>query len=187
MIALDERCFDAHLRQGLLPQRRSRRSQQPLPDRAAWSAPLDRYGLDGNQLWIAAPRSMVVLFMGLIVTGLFTFGEASAQILTGPLVVAQLQDWPGAKPMSTAPVAAAPPATSNDNSVASGNPLWAIPVASFTATRERPLFSPSRRPPPPVAVVKVAASAPPPPPKPAEPEKASRRCHAVPHSPGAGA
>ena len=73
--------------------------------------------------------------------------------------------------MSTAPVAAAPPATSNDNSIASGNPLWAIPVASFTATRERPLFSPSRRPPPPVAVVKVAASAPPPPPKPAEPEK----------------
>jgi general secretion pathway protein N len=29
------------------------------------------------------------------------------------------------------------------------NPLWAIPIATLTATRERPIFSPSRRPPPP--------------------------------------
>ena len=28
------------------------------------------------------------------------------------------------------------------------NPLWAIMIASLTATRERPIFSPSRRPPP---------------------------------------
>jgi len=28
------------------------------------------------------------------------------------------------------------------------NPLWAIPIASLTAARERPIFSPSRRPPP---------------------------------------
>ena len=27
------------------------------------------------------------------------------------------------------------------------NPLWAVPIASLTATRERPIFSPSRRPP----------------------------------------
>jgi general secretion pathway protein N len=40
-----------------------------------------------------------------------------------------------------------------------GNPLWGIPLRVLTATRERPLFSPSRRPPaPPV----VAAPAPPP-------------------------
>jgi hypothetical protein len=30
-----------------------------------------------------------------------------------------------------------------------GNPLWRIPVGSLSATRERPLFSASRRPPPP--------------------------------------
>jgi len=37
----------------------------------------------------------------------------------------------------------------------SGNPLWAIPLATLTNTRQRPLFSPSRRPPapPPVAAV----------------------------------
>ncbi len=35
------------------------------------------------------------------------------------------------------------------------NPLWAVPIASLTATRERPIFSPSRRPP---AVVAAPAS-----------------------------
>jgi general secretion pathway protein N len=29
-----------------------------------------------------------------------------------------------------------------------GNPLWAVPLRSLSITRERPLFSPSRRPPP---------------------------------------
>src|SRR4051794_9583272 len=33
----------------------------------------------------------------------------------------------------------------------SGNPLWAIPLKSLSFTRERPLFTPSRRPPAPVA------------------------------------
>jgi hypothetical protein len=51
-----------------------------------------------------------------------------------------------------------------------GNPLWAIPLKSLTFTRDRPLFTPSRRPPsPPVAYVE-----PPRPivlPKPAEPER----------------
>jgi general secretion pathway protein N len=31
-----------------------------------------------------------------------------------------------------------------------GNPLWAIPLSKLTATRERPIFLPSRRPPAPV-------------------------------------
>jgi general secretion pathway protein N len=46
----------------------------------------------------------------------------------------------------------------------SANPLWAIPLTTLSNTRERPIFSPSRRPPPPrdlpVAVVRAA-----PPPK----------------------
>lgn len=52
---------------------------------------------------------------------------------------------------------------------AKGNPLWGIPLHSLSATRERPLFSPSRRPPPKV----VAAPPPPPPPKPAPPARPS--------------
>ena len=51
-----------------------------------------------------------------------------------------------------------------------GNPLWGIPISALDATRERPVFSASRRPPmPPVVAERVVA--PPPPPKPAEPEQ----------------
>jgi general secretion pathway protein N len=51
-----------------------------------------------------------------------------------------------------------------------GNPLWGIPIDALDATRERPVFSASRRPPmPPVVAQRVTA--PPPPPKPAEPEQ----------------
>jgi general secretion pathway protein N len=51
-----------------------------------------------------------------------------------------------------------------------GNPLWGIPIDALDATRERPIFSVSRRPPmPPVVAQRVAA--PPPPPKPSEPEQ----------------
>ena len=45
------------------------------------------------------------------------------------------------------------------------NPLWAIPLSALTATRTRPLFTPSRRAPAPaVASVPVAAPRPPAPP-----------------------
>lgn len=53
--------------------------------------------------------------------------------------------------------------------VAIGNPLWGIPIESLHATRERPLFSPSRRPPAPAVIsapVQVKAAPPPPPSKP---------------------
>jgi general secretion pathway protein N len=46
----------------------------------------------------------------------------------------------------------------------SGNPLWAVPLAVLHETRERPIFSASRRPPAP-PVVAVAVEAPPPPPR----------------------
>ena len=53
----------------------------------------------------------------------------------------------------------------------SGNPLWAVPLRALSATRDRPLFSASRRPPPPVvfALASVPA-APPATAKPAEPD-----------------
>jgi general secretion pathway protein N len=50
-----------------------------------------------------------------------------------------------------------------------GNPLWGIPVSALTATRERPIFSPTRRPPAPPPEPVPAAETPPPPP--AEPEQ----------------
>jgi general secretion pathway protein N len=46
-----------------------------------------------------------------------------------------------------------------------GNPLWAVPLSALMATRDRPLFSASRRPPPPPVIASPTApvKAPPPP------------------------
>ena len=44
----------------------------------------------------------------------------------------------------------------------SGNPLWAIPLSALTATRERPLFLPSRRAPAPAVAGTPVVVAPPP-------------------------
>ena len=53
-----------------------------------------------------------------------------------------------------------------------GNPLWGVPLSALTATRERPLFTPSRRAPAPAVAGPVAAApAPPPAPPPAERER----------------
>ena len=53
---------------------------------------------------------------------------------------------------------------------AQGNPLWSIPVKTLTATRDRPIFSPSRRPPP-APVIAAPQVSPPPVSKPIEPER----------------
>jgi general secretion pathway protein N len=72
-------------------------------------------------------------------------------------------------PLMLSPDAAAPlPSTAEP--ALQGNPLWGIPLNALRATRERPLFTPSRRPPMPAAI------APPPEPvktvaAPAEPEQ----------------
>jgi hypothetical protein len=113
-----------------------------------------------------------VVLIGLFGLGLFVVGDAKAQVSTAPRAVDQLQDMPAPKPKSAAAGPAAPSATSTAETVPSSNPLWTIPLASLTATRERPVFSPSRHPPPPVVVAKAPPPPPPPPPpKPAEPEK----------------
>jgi hypothetical protein len=52
----------------------------------------------------------------------------------------------------------------------SGNPLWGIPLRVLTATRERPLFSPSRRPPAPPAVAAPVVPRPVAVPTPREPD-----------------
>jgi hypothetical protein len=56
-----------------------------------------------------------------------------------------------------------------------GNPLWSMPLTALSDTRERPIFSPSRRPPPPpvVAAPYVAPAPPQQPPAPPEPDHPS--------------
>ncbi len=72
----------------------------------------------------------------------------------------------------TAPAQAieVPSAPMRGGARSANNPLWAIPLAALSGTRERPIFSSSRRPPPAIAlapVVKPVAVAP----KPREPER----------------
>jgi general secretion pathway protein N len=63
------------------------------------------------------------------------------------------------KPLDQPPPNAAKP-------LPSGNPLWSIPLSVLSPTRERPVFSASRRPPPSAVAAPPAApvAAPPPPP-----------------------
>jgi len=76
--------------------------------------------------------------------------------------------------------AAAPPAVDasrptelTTDAPLAANPLWGIPLGSLAATRERPIFSPSRRPPPPVLAAVIATPAPPRPPPAAVPDHPS--------------
>jgi general secretion pathway protein N len=54
---------------------------------------------------------------------------------------------------------------------AAGNPLWGMPLRQLSMTRDRPIFSPSRRPPPPPMPAFVAPVAVRTPAKPPEPER----------------
>src|SRR5271169_3507423 len=55
-----------------------------------------------------------------------------------------------------------PDVTAKPTETPAANPLWAIPLGALTATRTRPLFTPSRHAPTPVvASVPVAAPRPP--------------------------
>jgi hypothetical protein len=109
-------------------------------------------------------RALVLLI------GLFMIGDAAAQVVTAPPVVDPRQDMVALKPGSATATVAAPPAIPAAERVAGGNPLWTIPLGSLNVTRERPVFTPSRR--PPAAVIAKAAPMPvAAPPKPPEPEK----------------
>jgi hypothetical protein len=117
-------------------------------------------------------RATIVLLAGMLVGG-------AAALAATPPVAAEPRD--GAlglvgtaavpTPAAVPPARATAPAQASAERVPSGNPLWAIPLRQLSATRERPLFAPSRRPPPPVVAYQLASVPSSPPPKPAEPEK----------------
>jgi hypothetical protein len=77
---------------------------------------------------------------------------------------------PPADPVTTVRVVApsAPPVQTP-----SANPLWGIPLAQLSGTRERPIFSASRRPPPVAAIAETAPVKPPPRKKEIEPPQLS--------------
>lgn len=93
--------------------------------------------------------------------------ETDAPVDAGPVATGADAAGP-LRPAAVEPVdttANAPPP--NLHPAPSGNPLWAVPLKQLSVTRERPIFSPSRRPPP--AAVAAAPYVPSPaPPKPVE-------------------
>lgn len=85
--------------------------------------------------------SRVLLVLALVIAAFAGIDAALAQ--AGPQA-AKPQPRVGLRP-DQAGVSPTLPATV---AAAAGNPLWSISLATLSATRERPIFSPSRRPPP---------------------------------------
>jgi hypothetical protein len=83
--------------------------------------------------------------------GLSDVGQAA-----GSLAVTAVPLTP---PVTTVRIVA-PPTGPAPERAQSANPLWAIPLAQLSATRERPIFSPSRRPPPSAAAETSIVKAP---------------------------
>ena len=82
----------------------------------------------------------------------------SARDSAGPPGLGEVEQFPitpRAAPPAP-PVLAQPVAPQAQN----GNPLWGVPLRTLSATRERPIFSPSRRPPPEAVAVAPAAPVP---------------------------
>jgi hypothetical protein len=87
----------------------------------------------------------------------------AAVLVAAPLAtIAHASDTPG---MSVRADLGPPPRVKSgelDRAPFSGNPLWVIPLQELSSTRDRPLFSPSRRPPPPPVVERPYVPPPPP-------------------------
>ena len=74
-----------------------------------------------------------------------------------PFAATAIAQAPGTPGLSVrADLGATPRITSGelDGAPPGGNPMWAIPLKDLSQTRDRPIFTPSRRPPPPVVAEK---------------------------------
>jgi len=95
---------------------------------------------------------------------------AAAVIAIAPLATPAVTE-PDPDPVPVLSPPQGPAAAKNRGPQQLANPLWAIPLKQLTLTRERPIFSPSRRPPPPAVANAPVVRPPPRPAPPPEPEK----------------
>jgi hypothetical protein len=77
---------------------------------------------------------------------------------TRPSGLPDISAVPAAEPATTVRVIAAPAAPAR---TPSANPLWGVPLNQLSGTRDRPIFSPSRRPSPAAVAVEAAPIKPP--------------------------
>jgi hypothetical protein len=85
-----------------------------------------------------------------------------AAVLVAATLAVHASDTPGMSVRADLGPAPRVKAAEPDRAPLSGNPLWVIPLRELSTTRDRPLFSPSRRPPPPPVVEKPYVPPPPP-------------------------
>jgi general secretion pathway protein N len=116
----------------------------------------------------------VAAFTGLVITGDFSCAAINA---SGVDPSDQLNGAPSSLAIGTELGASGnvgtEPGAAGKDSPTSANPLWAIPLGSLTATRDRPVFSPSRRVPAPAVAAAPVEPAKPvyvPPPEPEKPQ-----------------
>lgn len=100
-----------------------------------------------------SPRPKSVTRSVATLLGLATFGAAAMAAIGEPDAKPAPALTNSAKPIQ-------PNKSEPAHETAAGNPLWAIPIKDLDGTRERPLFSPTRRPPAP-PVFTLAAAQPP--------------------------
>lgn len=103
--------------------------------------------------WLVLSLHAAAAATAAITTDALDAGIAEETRLGGPLPSSS------SEPVTSVRVVAPPPTPERS---LSANPLWAIPLMRLSGTRDRPIFSPSRRPPP--VVASEPAPAPPPPP-----------------------
>lgn len=122
---------------------------------------------------------LVAVFIGGLAMGNVPAHAVNAPVTVDPHAADPREDLFASKPKSPTPALAPPPvSTAVERPSAqpaaerglSDNPLWAIPLRRLTASRERPLFAPTRHPPA-LAVAPPAPAPIAPPPRPVEAEK----------------
>jgi general secretion pathway protein N len=107
----------------------------------------------------------VMRLLGILLASLCALAATAAadpiDELARPAPEAQVVSAPATEGIGVADTAGPPKAPRTPDSGAesrAGNPLWTVPLRALSATRERPLFSASRR--PPIVAVPTAAAPP---------------------------
>jgi general secretion pathway protein N len=108
----------------------------------------------------AAAHSRLELTQAALDTNTLQGGIGSPEPMPGAVV-----------PIDPSPGDVRPPSPARPARELRGNPLWGIGLKSLSATRERPIFLPSRRPPAPAVAGPPPVEPVRPPPPPAEPDR----------------
>jgi general secretion pathway protein N len=96
----------------------------------------------------------------------FALPRVAGALVLAPLAATAIAQGPGTPGLSVHADLGPTPRVKSvalDRAPPSGNPLWAIPLKDLNDTRDRPIFTPSRRPPPPLVVERPYVPPPPPP------------------------